>query len=478
MSKSNGWARGLHVEADGRGLVGQAGIVLLRSVADKTGLTDALGRIWPSSPAASWVDRASALVYLACSIALGAKNLSDAERMAHHHQPLALSGGSDSTIWRLLAGIDDRLAGKIARARSKARAVAWRLIAAREQGFPWIEVAGKVLTGWIVIDMDATIIEAASKKEGAAGTFKGTFGHHPLAAWCANTVECLAMILRPGNAGANDAADHRRVLATALRGLPRAGYRKILVRIDGAGATHALLEFLEGLNHAARRVTWTVGWKITTADETAIASLPEAAWTVAVATSGEATPGYEVAELTGLNTRPGWPKGLRLIVRRCRPSRRQEKNLTDFERSTRFVYTISATNIGLKGLKGIAGSHTVQFLDVLHRHHAVVEDRVRCAKATGLRNLPSASWQVNESWMLAANIAADLDAWTRLIGCAGEAELETAEPATIRAKRYTIGARLARHARRRTLRIPATWPWSPHFSRCWQRLTALPDPAT
>lgn len=84
-------------------------------------------------------------------------------------------------------------------------------------------------------------------------------------------------------------------------------YRKILFRVDGAGATHALLEFFEGLNHAARRVVYTVGWTITPADEKAIAALPEAAWTVAVATSGEATPGYEVAELTGLNTRPGWP---------------------------------------------------------------------------------------------------------------------------------------------------------------------------
>ena len=173
----------MRVEADGKGLVGHAGIVLLHLAGDKTGLTAVLGRIFPALPAASWVDRASALVYLACSIALGARNLTDAERMACHHAPLGLSGGSDSTIWCLLDSIDNAASRRIARARAAARAVAWRLPAARESGFPWIEVAGKSLPGWIVIDMDATIIESASNKEGAAGMFKGTFGHHPRAAW-------------------------------------------------------------------------------------------------------------------------------------------------------------------------------------------------------------------------------------------------------------------------------------------------------
>jgi hypothetical protein len=49
---------------------------------------------------------------------------------------------------------------------------------------------------------------------------------------------------------------------------------------------------------------------------------------------------------------------------------------------------------------------------VLHRSHATVEDRVRTNKAMGLRNLPSKSWTVNRGWVLAANLAADLDAWT------------------------------------------------------------------
>ena len=68
--------------------------------------------------------------------------------------------------------------------------------------------------------MDATIQVAHSDKEGAAGTFKGTYGHHPLCAWCDNTGEVLALLLRPGNAGSNTAADHIAVLTEAIAQIP------------------------------------------------------------------------------------------------------------------------------------------------------------------------------------------------------------------------------------------------------------------
>jgi hypothetical protein len=104
------------------------------------------------------------------------------------------------------------------------------------------------MTGWIVIDIDATVILASSKKGGAAATFKKAFGFHALAAWCANTQESLAMLLRPGNACSNTVADHLDVLADALRQIPDSSRAKILVRVDGAGATHEVLEHLEKLN--------------------------------------------------------------------------------------------------------------------------------------------------------------------------------------------------------------------------------------
>lgn len=219
-------------------------------------------------------------------------------------------------------------------------------------------------------------------------------------------------------------------------------------------------------------VRYTVGWTITEDDENAIAKLPESAWETSLHQDGSLQEGYFVAELTGLNTREGWPEGMRLIVRRVRPTRRHLKKLTAFEKKTGWRYCITATNI--RHMWGIAGSGHSQFLDVLHRSHAGVEDRVRTNKATGLDNLPSASWEVNRGWMLTANLASDLDAWVRLLALHDVEGLADAEPKTMRFRLYHLPARLADHARRRWLSIDVTWPWAQAFTTCWQRLTALP----
>ncbi|WP_267906120.1 IS1380 family transposase [Streptomyces broussonetiae] len=468
-----GWGRQLSVTADGRGLVGHAGAVLLHRVADRVGLTVALQRLWPAGGSATWRNRAHVLLGLASAIVLGATNLSEAEQLQAHHQAILGPAGSDSTAHRLLAGMDERELGRIARARARVRRHLWSLLALRPGGFPWLAVAGKVLTGWIVIDIDATVILASSKKEGAAATFKKTFGFHPLAAWCANTQESLAMLLRPGNAGSNTVADHLAVLADALGQIPDSSRAKILVRVDGAGATHELLEHLEKLNTARRTVRYLTGWTITADDEQAIAHLPERAWDALLEQDGTPHESYGVAELTGLNQRSGWPDGMRLLVRRVKPSGRQVKKLTAFEKKTGWKDSVVATNI--RHMWGIAGSHQPQWLDALSRSHATVEDRVRGDKAMGLRNLPSKKWQVNQGWVLAANIGHDLDCWVRLLALHDQDDLVRAEPDTMRYRIYHLPARLARHARRRWLRIERTWSWAHAFTLAWQRLTDLPD---
>ncbi|MET7515772.1 transposase, partial [Streptomyces sp. NPDC005480] len=262
---------------DGKGLIGHAGAVLLRRLADRVGLTDALSGVLPSSAAPNWRDRAAALVHVALAIVLGATNLSEAEQLQHHHQGLFGAPVSDSTLHRLLSGLDETTLVKIAKVRRRVRRHVWTLLHLRPGGFPYLAVAGRHLKGWLVIDMDATIITAASKKHGAAATFKKTYGFHPLAAWLANTGESLAMELRAGNAGANTVSDHLRVLACALAQIPHSSQSKLLVRVDGAGATHGLLEHLTALNTKRRTVRYTVGWKITPEDEAAIAKLPASA---------------------------------------------------------------------------------------------------------------------------------------------------------------------------------------------------------
>ncbi len=482
--KVTSWDQGFAVRADGRNLIGHSGIVLLRRVADRVGLATALGTVMPKGSGNGWRDRGLALVQLACAIVLGARNVLEAEQLQHHWRPLFGPPVSDSTLRRTLEAVDAPVAARIERARVAARRAVWTYLALRPAGFPWITVAGRELTHWYVLDLDATIVPCTSRKEGAAGTFKGSFGHHPLGAWVANTRECLVMLLRPGNATANDVGDHKRVLSAALRRLPLPLWSKVLVRIDGAAFSHELLSHLQQLTTTRRRVRFVTGWAIHEGDEKAIALLPERVWADAVRQDGavheiKSEDGrpvtYQVAELTGLRDLAGWPEGLRLIVRRVKPSRRDAKKLTAFEKKTGWRYQIVATNIPTHhGLSGVPGSGQAWFVDVLYRDHAEVEDRVKTIKRIGLGLLPSKSWQVNEAWILAATIAADLDAWTRLLLLPDEPELARAEPGTIRLKLYHLPARLTAHARRRTLHLDQHWPWTTAFTTAWQRATELP----
>jgi hypothetical protein len=90
----------------------------------------------------------------------------------------------------------------VAKARAVARRAIWDRLAARPGGFPWLRVAEQTWTGWTVIDVDASLVESHSDKEGATGTYKKhVFGLHPIVVSCANTGEVLTVLLRNGNAG-------------------------------------------------------------------------------------------------------------------------------------------------------------------------------------------------------------------------------------------------------------------------------------
>ena len=386
----NGWDHALKVTADGAGLVGHAGAVLLRKACDQAGLTAQLSAALRKTGKSPVFDRGIVLASMAAAIALGATSMSGIAVLAHL-APVLGDAPSGPTVRRALdlAGTAAML-DRIARARARARAHVWQLIEDTPAGFPWLVIAGKALTGWLVIDMDATLVTASSGKEGAAPTWKKGYGFHPLGAWLANTRECLAMLLRPGNAGSNTFTDHQEVLAAAIRQVPARFRRKILVRVDGAGASHELVEHMLSLASARRSVLFTCGWMITAADEDAIGQVPADAWKPGTGQDGTIEDDKDVAEVTHLMSRAGnWPDGLRWIARRVKPSRRHLRTLTDYEKKTGWKYSITCTNIPGTGIAGVPGSHHPQYIDTVHREHAVVETAgVRTAKAMGLRNLP------------------------------------------------------------------------------------------
>lgn len=172
----------------------------------------------------------------------------------------------------------------------------------------------------LVIDIDATLVTAHSDKEGAAPTFKKGFGFHPLTAWIDHgpqgAGENAAIMLRPGNAGSNTSADHEAVIAAVLAqvGLgPRPG-RKVLVRTDAAGGTKTTLAALE-----RRRVSYSVGFTLPSDMSRIYRLIPAQAWTPAYNADGDPREAADVAELTDLLDLDGWPKAMRVIVRRERP---------------------------------------------------------------------------------------------------------------------------------------------------------------
>ena len=166
------WDHALKVTGGGTGLVGHAGAVLLRKAADQAGLTGGLSVALRKTGKSPLLDRGIVLVSMAAAIALGATSMSDIAVLAHL-APVLGDAPSGPTIRRALdlAGTPGML-DRIARARARARALVWTLIGDTPAGFPWLAIAGKTLTGWLVIDMDATLVTARSDKEGAAPTWK------------------------------------------------------------------------------------------------------------------------------------------------------------------------------------------------------------------------------------------------------------------------------------------------------------------
>jgi hypothetical protein len=433
------------VRADGEGLVSHAGAALLAECADRVGLTGALSRALAGVRQRRGTHDPGRVVRdLAVMLADGGDCLSDL-RAVRDQQPLFGQVASNATAFRVIDEIagDLVLLDALRDARAQARERAW---------------AAGMQPQRIIVDVDATLITSHSEKEGAAGTFKGGFGFHPLVAYLDETREALAAMLRPGTAGANTAADHVAVLELVLQQLGHVeDHTPIVVRTDSAGATHQFADQLRRWH-----INFLIGYDLTEAVRDAIFELPESAWAPAIRQDGETREGAWVAELTDRVDLSGWPEGSRLIVRRERPHPGAQLSFTDHD-GHRFLVTLTDLN-----------GDPVQ-LERLHRTRANTEDRIRAAKQTGLANLPFQAFDHNAVWLEISMIAQDLIAWTQQLALGGE--LAVCEPKTLRYRLLHTAARLAFHARRATLHLQRSWPWSQSLAAAFMRLAALPPPA-
>jgi hypothetical protein len=439
------------VTTDGENLVSHAGAALLAELADRTGLTLAMSRAMADC-GISWNthDPGVILTHLAVTIADGGDCLSDMAVLRNHSElfgPVA----SNTTAWRAVRRTTSVELARIPQAVAAARAVAWKDRPAGEG---------------IVIDFDATLVTShAENKEDAAPTYKRGFGFHPLAAWCDTTREPLAGVLRPGNAGANDSEDHLVVLDDAISALPpayQAGHQPgddpglvvhpILVRVDSAGASHL---FVDGLTEA--NIEYSIGHRVDAPVREALLLAQEEDWSPAVETDGNERDGAAVIELTALMDLSSWGEGTRLICRRERPHPGAQLSLFDMFEG--FRHTCFITN---------SGDGQVASLELRHRGHARVEDRVRCWKECGLSNLPFDTFPQNETWVAASLVAGALIAWAQMNLFDGE--LAKAEPKTLRFRIFHVAALLVRRQRGLVLRIDRAWPWAGELGRAFHRL--------
>jgi len=439
--KSTPLPASFEVRADDASLTSRAGTTLLVGLADRVGLTGALvtgladlrlrrGRHEPGR----------ILRDLAIMLADGGDALCDLGAL-RDQEVLFGPVASDATAWRLVAALDDPHLAQVRAARARARRRVWELAGPPKR---------------LILDLDAILITAHSEKEGAAGTYKRGFGFHPLLCFEAGSGEALAGILRPGNAGANTASDHKEVLARALAQLPPGAVNPgTLVRTDSGGATHA---FLAAVHQAG--LSFSVGFDLTESVRQAVLAVPESAWVPALDADGALRDGAGVSELDLDLEKTGWPPGTRALCRRERPHPGAQLSFTD---ANGYRFQVFLTNQ--------RGSRLAR-LEQIHRSRAAIEDSIRCAKASGLRNLPFRAFAPNAAWLELVLLGCDLLAFTKRLLLDGD--LATCEPKRLRYRLFHVAGRIVKHARRTTLRLPRTWPWADELARAFTRLSALP----
>jgi len=448
------------VSADGQGVVSHAGVGLLREMAEYSGLvegvSDALIGTYRGVPV-----HAPGRVFtdLAVAVADGADAISGISVLGDR-QDLFGPVASMPTTWRVLDRVDGDHLDAVREARASARAKAWAA------------GAGPDLGQELLIDFDATITIAHSEKENAAATWKRTFGFHPLLCFLDRPDvaggEALAGLLRAGNAGSNTAADHITVLDMALAALPpharprpgEADSPRLLARSDSAGATHGFAAAC-----VERGVGFSFGFPVDMRIQSIVDAIPDQCWHPAIETDGDFREGAWVAEATGTIDLTGWPEGSRLILRKERPHPGAQLRFTDVEGHR---VTAVLTNTAATGPAMVPGQ--AAGLELRHRQHARVEDRIREAKATGLRNFPCRAFNENQAWLEVVMTAVDLVCWTQQICFADVPELARCEIAAFRYRVLHVAARLTHGGRQLRLRIDATWRWAVHIAEGFHRL--------
>ena len=420
-------------------MVWGVGLFALGGFADRVGLTEALSAaVPPRGERAPVHDRGAVLVHGLLMLAGGGEACSDIEHLRAQRE-LFGDVASDSTLYRTLTGLREGGAGVLLGAAAAVREPLW---------------ADHDRSGPLVVDIDSTLVEVHSEnKAGAAPHYKGGFGFHPMVCSTADG-EPLWIKQRPGNAAANDIADHLEVIDAAVATLPEpdaVGHREgdgerlvgrpLVVRIDAAGCSPRLAAKLRD-----RNIGYAVSARSAPGVEAAIRcglGDPDRWHNVPKRPGQRKRRGAQAADLTDLADLSGWPERTRLVVRR-------EPRHPGAQRSL-----FPSENFRYWGFLTDQQGSAVQ-LDKLMRSHADIEDAVCRLKDSGLARMPFTDWHANSAWAAMCIIGLALVGWFQNACLTGA--LRRAAPKRLRWQLWHLPALMCHSARRVLLRLPERHP--------------------
>jgi hypothetical protein len=207
----------------------------------------------------------------------------------------------------------------------------------------------------------------------------------------------------------------------------------------------------------ARNIEFSISARVSDQLDAAIMQVPARRWRPAINPDGSARRGAQIVELPNM-TLPGMPTGTRVIVRRERPHQGAQLRLWDHDG---WRHQVLLTN----------SAGAARRLEIRHRRHGEVENRIKNAKDCGLERMPFTSFDANAAWMEMVLCAADLLTWCQQLLLTGD--LAVAEPRTLRYRLLRLAGRLVRRARQVWLRLPDHWPWTADLLNAYQRLAAI-----
>lgn len=413
-------------------ITSQAGLVLVRELAEALGLSELLDQVRVKKRRRGY-SPAQAMLALCETLIVGGECLDDAALLRADSAQEQLRGHAvpdPTTIGRFLASFTLGHLGQLNRALD--------LLFARVH--PLLERER------VTLDLDSTLVEhhgPAGSRQGTRGTYAGKVAWHPLLCFVSETGEWLHGKLRNGHAAPSTGA--KRFLGECLRRLP-AGAR-LFLRADEGFFGQDLLAELE-----RKDITYSVGAPLIASVRARITDIPEEEWQPSSYREGSQVASVEWQPKT-------WRQARRFVVRRDPLEQGEQLTLEGKE----WHYWALVTN---------DRARSADELESWHRAKANVENRIREAKlGLGLDNLPCRGFHANAAYLLCTLIAYDLLVWLKLLALPARERGSYAK--RLRFRFIAVAATVGRSGRRLLLRLQTGYPLFVDFVRALARLRAL-----